>query len=122
MKCSLLSRYAVVALFVEVNSIFLHTRQLLNIMGMSKQEPKYRLNSMLNIGTFVVFRIAVLGWMTRWLVIHKDDLTLPVYTLGSVGKPCFLPSSYHQDNFFFSYLILVVDAKLDPFDKLEKKK
>lgn len=77
--------YAVVALFVEVNSIFLHTRQLLKIMGVSNQDPKYRLNSMLNIGTFVVFRIAVLGWMTRWIVIHKDDLTLPVYTLGSVG-------------------------------------
>lgn len=77
--------YAVVALFVEVNSIFLHIRQLLNLTGVSKKEPKYRMNSMLNIGTFVVFRIAVLGWMTRWIVLHKDDLSLPVYTLGSVG-------------------------------------
>ncbi|XP_071531318.1 TLC domain-containing protein 2-like isoform X2 [Panulirus ornatus] len=77
--------YAVVALFVEVNSVFLHIRQLFIIMGVSKKEPKYRLNSMLNIGTFVIFRIAVLGWMTRWIVIHKDDLSLPVYTLGSVG-------------------------------------
>lgn len=77
--------YAVVALFVEVNSIFLHIRQLFNITGIGKKEPKYRLNSMLNIGTFVIFRIAVLGWMTRWLVIHKDDLSLAVYTLGSVG-------------------------------------
>ncbi|XP_042883062.1 TLC domain-containing protein 2-like [Penaeus japonicus] len=77
--------YAVVALFVEVNSIFLHIRQLFNITGIDKNEPKYRLNSMLNISTFVIFRIAVLGWMTRWLVIHKDDLSLAVYTLGSIG-------------------------------------
>ncbi|KAG7166020.1 TLC domain-containing protein 2-like [Homarus americanus] len=77
--------YAVVALFVEVNSVFLHIRQIYIITGASKEEPRYRLNSMLNIGTFVVFRIAVLGWMTRWIVIHKDDLSLPVYTLGSVG-------------------------------------
>ncbi|KAK4297748.1 hypothetical protein Pmani_029866 [Petrolisthes manimaculis] len=77
--------YAVVALFVEVNSIFLHIRQLFNITGMNKNEPEYRLNSMVNIGTFVVFRIAVLGWMTRWIVLHKDDISLPVYTLGSVG-------------------------------------
>ena len=85
----IISRYAVVALFVEVNSIFLHIRQLLNLTGVSKKEPKYRMNSMLNIGTFVVFRIAVLGWMTRWIVLHKDDLSLPVYTLGSVGMWCY---------------------------------
>lgn len=77
--------YAVVALFVEVNSIFLHTRQLLIIRGTNKAEPKYRLNSMLNIATFVIFRITVLGWMTRWIVMHKDHLSLPVYTLGSIG-------------------------------------
>ncbi|XP_069170223.1 TLC domain-containing protein 2 isoform X2 [Procambarus clarkii] len=77
--------YAVVALFVEVNSIFLHVRQLLIITGVSREEPKYRLNAMLNIATFVVFRIAVLGWMTRWIVLHKDNLSLSVYTLGSVG-------------------------------------
>lgn len=79
-------RYAMVALFVEVNSIFLHIRQLFNITGVDKEEPMYRLNSILNIGTFVVFRIAVLGWMTRWLVIHRDDISLPVYTLGSIGE------------------------------------
>lgn len=87
LQCLLLiHRYAVVALFVEVNSVFLHTRQLFIITGVNKKEPKYRLNSMINIGTFVIFRIAVLGWMTRWIVIHKDDLSLPMYTLGSVGK------------------------------------
>ncbi|KAK7084642.1 hypothetical protein SK128_005430 [Halocaridina rubra] len=77
-------RYGVVSLFVEVNSIFLHIRQLYIIMGVDKTEVKYRICSMLNVGTFAIFRIAVLGWMTRWIVSHKDDLSLPVYTLGSV--------------------------------------
>ena len=42
--------YSVVALLVEVNSIFLHLRQLLIIQGFSKLEPTYRLNSLLNMG------------------------------------------------------------------------
>ncbi|CAL4071729.1 unnamed protein product [Meganyctiphanes norvegica] len=77
--------YAVVALLVEVNSVFLHLRQLLIIVGTKKNLSHYRLNSLLNIGTFIVFRIAVLGWMTRWLVINRDHVNLPTFTLGSVG-------------------------------------
>ncbi|XP_059482320.1 TLC domain-containing protein 2-like [Neocloeon triangulifer] len=77
--------YGIVALLVEVNSVFLHTRQLMLIQGISKNQLIYRINSMLNIGTFVVFRIATLGWMTRWLAIHKDELTMTAFTIGSVA-------------------------------------
>jgi len=77
--------YSVVALLVEVNSIFLHLRQLLIIQGFSKLEPTYRLNSLLNMGTFLVFRIMTLGWMTRWLVLHRDEVPFFAYTLGSVA-------------------------------------
>ena len=37
-------------------------------------------------GTFLVFRIMTLGWMTRWLVLHRDEVPFFAYTLGSVGK------------------------------------
>ncbi|CAL1527275.1 unnamed protein product [Lymnaea stagnalis] len=77
--------YAVVALMVELNSIFLHLRQLLQICGVSKFNPWYRFNSLINLATFIVFRILLLSWMTRWLVINKDALPLVFYTLGSVG-------------------------------------
>ncbi|XP_065335813.1 TLC domain-containing protein 2-like [Cloeon dipterum] len=77
--------YGLVALLVEVNSVFLHTRQLMLIQGFSKNHLTYRINSMLNIGTFVVFRIATLGWMTRWLAVHKDELTTTAFTIGSVA-------------------------------------
>ncbi|XP_065558331.1 TLC domain-containing protein 2-like [Artemia franciscana] len=77
--------YSVVALLVEVNSIFLHTRQLMLIQGFSKDEFIYRLNSLMNIGTFLVFRILTLGWMTRWLVIHRDEIPTLAYTVGSIG-------------------------------------
>ena len=42
--------YAVVALLVEVNSVFLHTRQLFIIQGFSRQHSVYRLNSLVNVG------------------------------------------------------------------------
>ncbi|XP_076832129.1 TLC domain-containing protein 2 [Brachyhypopomus gauderio] len=76
--------YAVVALLVEINSIFLHLRQMLR-MANAAHLVLYRLNSMVNLGTYVVFRINTLAWMTRWLVLNRDDIPLPSYTVGSVG-------------------------------------
>ena len=36
-------------------------------------------------GTFVVCRISVMAWMSRWLLINKDFVPLVFYTIGSVG-------------------------------------
>ncbi len=47
-------------------------------------------------GTFLVFRIMTLGWMTRWLVLHRDQVPLIAYTLGSVGTSSF--------SLYFSFL------------------
>ncbi|KAK3758158.1 hypothetical protein RRG08_060815 [Elysia crispata] len=77
--------YAVVALLVEINSVFLHFRQLLQICGVSKFNRWYRLNSLINLATFIVFRILLLSWMTRWIVINRDAVPLVFYSLGSVG-------------------------------------
>ncbi|GFS12976.1 TLC domain-containing protein 2 [Elysia marginata] len=77
--------YAVVALLVEINSVFLHFRQLLQICGVSKFNGWYRLNSLINLATFIVFRILLLSWMTRWIVINRDAVPLVFYSMGSVG-------------------------------------
>jgi len=77
--------FAVVALLVEVNSVFLHTRQLLIIQGFSRAHSGYRLNSLVNVGTFLIFRILTLGWMTRWLVVHRDKVPFFAYTMGSIA-------------------------------------
>ena len=37
-------------------------------------------------GTFLVFRIMTLGWMTRWLVLHRDQVPFSAYTMGSIGN------------------------------------
>ncbi|KAM4797448.1 TLC domain-containing protein 2 [Rhinophrynus dorsalis] len=83
----LLHRYvgfAVVALLVEINSIFLHLRQILLMANLLKT-TFYRLNSLLNLGTYIIFRISTLAWMTRWLVLNRDNIPLLTYTIGSVG-------------------------------------
>ena len=41
--------YGAVSLIVEVNSIFLHIRQLLQLLGYAKDDYIYRLNSVLNL-------------------------------------------------------------------------
>lgn len=76
--------FSVVALLVEINSVFLHLRQMLRMASIAKG-TLYRVNSMVNLGTYVVFRINTLAWMTRWLVLNRDNLPLLAYTLGSVG-------------------------------------
>lgn len=76
--------FGVVALLVEINSVFLHLRQILRMSNMSTG-TLYRVNSMVNLGTYVVFRINTLAWMTRWLVLNRDKVPLVAYTLGSVG-------------------------------------
>lgn len=76
--------FAVVALLVEINSVFLHLRQMLRMANVSAGTV-YRVNSIINLGTYVVFRINTLAWMTRWLVLNRDKVPLVAYTLGSVG-------------------------------------
>lgn len=39
----------------------------------------------MNVATFVIFRILLLGWMTRWLTLHRDDVPIVFFTVGSLG-------------------------------------
>jgi len=77
--------YAALSLMVEVNSVFLHSRQLFIITGEPKTTLRYKTNALLNVGTFLLFRILTLGWMTRWLTVNRDKIPLTFFTVGSVG-------------------------------------
>jgi len=44
--------YAVLALVVEINSVFLHMRQLLQCCGFPRTNSLYRLNSLINLGMY----------------------------------------------------------------------
>ncbi|XP_043910292.1 TLC domain-containing protein 2 [Protopterus annectens] len=76
--------FSIVALLVEINSIFLHLRQILLMANLVKTTI-FRINSIINLGTYVIFRINTLAWMTRWLVLNRDNVPLITYTIGSVG-------------------------------------
>jgi hypothetical protein len=78
--------YNMVAFLIEINSMFLHIRSLLQVCGVSKFSLAYRVNSLFNIGTFIVNRIMVLAWMTRWVIINKDAIPLFLYTLGCISN------------------------------------
>lgn len=82
--------FALVALLVEINSIFLHLRQIL-LMADLVHTACYRLNSIINLGTYVVFRIATLAWMTHWLFLNRQHVPLATYTVGTVGMAIMTP-------------------------------
>merc|ERR1712183_124964 len=77
--------YGALSLMVEINSIFLHSRQLLIITHQPKSTSTYKTNALFNVATFVTFRILLLGWMTRWLTVHREEIPLLFLTAGSIG-------------------------------------
>jgi len=107
--------YAAISLVVEVNSVFLHARQLLKFCGVPKSAVTYRWVALLNLLTYVFFRILLLGWMTRWLTLHRDDIPLLFFTIGSLGL-----ASIVAINIVNFYRILVSDF-INPNQQKEKE-
>uniref|UniRef100_A0A3Q4G9R9 TLC domain-containing protein n=1 Tax=Neolamprologus brichardi TaxID=32507 RepID=A0A3Q4G9R9_NEOBR len=70
--------FAVMSLLVEINSVFLHLRQLLPSLA-------YSITSWLNLGTFLLFRACTLGWMSRWLARHSEHIPRYVLMMGAAG-------------------------------------
>ncbi|XP_070572563.1 TLC domain-containing protein 2-like [Ptychodera flava] len=77
--------YAVVSLLGEVNSIFLHGRQLLQMIGTPRNGMLYTVNSLLNIMTFIVFRFGVLLWMAWWIAANCTLVPLFLVGVASLG-------------------------------------
>ncbi|KAK5858741.1 hypothetical protein PBY51_002858 [Eleginops maclovinus] len=85
--------YSVVSLLVEINSVFLHLRQLLLLSGRKNRTdtttPRpsvtYSVISWLNLASLFVFRVCTLGWMTHWLVAHSELLPRFALMMGTTG-------------------------------------
>ena len=77
--------YALVALTAEVNSIFLHGRQLLLMLNISKKSMLYLVNSVINIFTFILFRFGVLLWMGWWLAQNYNKVPVVLVLVASSG-------------------------------------
>lgn len=59
---------------MELNSIFLHTRSLMNLYGKSKKSVAFKFVALLNIFTFLIFRIAVSIYLIYWQLTHAMKL------------------------------------------------
>lgn len=71
---------AIVCLLVEVNSVFLHARQLLRISRI-QDGPIYTVNKYANIITFLLFRFIALVWMLWRIVLHRTEILRPYLVL-----------------------------------------
>ena len=58
-----LYNYVTVSLFSEINSVFLHLRQLFHFSKMDQTRLMYKLNKHMNIFTFLTVRMAVIPWV-----------------------------------------------------------
>ncbi|XP_069471417.1 TLC domain-containing protein 1 isoform X3 [Ambystoma mexicanum] len=75
-----------IALFVEVNSIFLHTRLMLKLCS-AQDSPLYRVNRYLNLLTFISFRLgahAFLTWYLLWNFLTLPHGTFFMTTVGTI--------------------------------------
>ena len=61
---------ASICMVLELNSIFLHIRQLMVIQDVDRSSRAFRAIAVLNMATFIAFRIVVVAWMVFWDAIQ----------------------------------------------------
>ena len=67
--------YGLMAAFVEVNTIFMHIRQLLRMYDIPKLSPIFRINNMLYIVSFIINRVPSFVLMMVFLVGDRDRMS-----------------------------------------------
>ncbi|KAI5096666.1 calfacilitin [Silurus meridionalis] len=75
---------AVVALFVEVNSVFLHSRLMLKMAEVPKDSLIYTINKVLNFTTYVIFRLGAQLYLTMYILVNYSQLDHAAYFLASM--------------------------------------
>lgn len=73
--------YNVMALLMEINSVFLHSRKLLRFYDFNDSSLVVRLNSFLNIASFVMFRFGGLATICWGILNDGPRLTMNYYIL-----------------------------------------
>ncbi|KAK2827193.1 hypothetical protein Q7C36_018119 [Tachysurus vachellii] len=75
---------AVVALFVEVNSVFLHARLMLKMAGVTKDSLLYTINKFINVTTYISFRLGAQSYLTWYILVNYSWLDHAGYFLTSM--------------------------------------
>nr|CAH8832931.1 unnamed protein product [Trichobilharzia regenti] len=70
--------YALFGLLMELNSIFLHARQVLIFLNIAPRSLAYRVNAVANIITFIIFRICLTLSLFAWAILNRHKLPVVV--------------------------------------------
>uniref|UniRef100_A0A0N5ALS7 TLC domain-containing protein n=1 Tax=Syphacia muris TaxID=451379 RepID=A0A0N5ALS7_9BILA len=97
----------VLGLLMELNSIFLHSRSLMNLYGVDKTSTQFRIVALLNIVTFMVFRMAVSAFLLYWQVstVWRINISYAVITFIVIA-------SLTITNTVLCYRVLAADGLL----------
>lgn len=79
-------------LICEINSVFLHVRALMKLLGMRMRDPVYLVAWMLAWVTFVITRVAIHFSMLVWMILNFDA-ALPMIDTNSVSLTAALAMS-----------------------------
>jgi hypothetical protein len=71
---------------LEINSIFLHFRQILVYYNTPKTNLLYRINSVFNLLTLVVFRVLVMIIVLNWIYLNHKSMPIFLLCLGFFGS------------------------------------
>lgn len=77
--------YGIIALFIEFHNVFLHSRQLLILMGVKRENPKLRVLCFVNLVDFVIHRFAMFSFMTYWLWRNSYRIPHAIRNVGTFG-------------------------------------
>ncbi|KHJ85085.1 hypothetical protein OESDEN_15194 [Oesophagostomum dentatum] len=90
---------------MELNSIFLHTRSLMNLYGVKKKSTSFRLVALLNIVTLAVFRISVSFYLVYWAIVQ-----IPVIPWVHSIFTIFVIFSLFSSNTVLAYRVMAADG------------
>lgn len=74
----------IVGHLVEVNSVFIHARNLLALQRVSRDSRLYRGVAVLNVITFLLFRVPPLLFTTVWGLRHWNEIPTTVFIVGTI--------------------------------------
>ncbi|XP_029467661.1 calfacilitin-like [Rhinatrema bivittatum] len=109
----------VISLFVEVNSVFLHTRLLLKL-GNAQDSILYRINKCINLLTFICFRLGAQLYLTNYLmrkIIQQQRAGALLLAPTSVVDSLILVSLCTVDIMILIYLYRLIRADFLPRSK-----
>ncbi|XP_030041776.1 calfacilitin-like [Microcaecilia unicolor] len=109
----------VISLFVEVNSVFLHTRLLLKLSN-AQDSVFYRVNKYINLLTFICFRLGAQLYLTNYMIrkiIKQQQAKTFQVTYSSLVDSVILVSLCSVDIMILIYLYRLVRADFLPWSK-----